>query len=482
MRKSIYWNLQVIVVAAVFCAGLASCGDEDESVITPQTEQNDGKQQTENISNQDPEGTVVLNMNNGAKNNYYDLGFGESYKIHIDEANNFIGESHYVVNPIYGSGSNEIFTEIVTIGSVRGLSEVNTIPTTGWSESAAVVPRTGYVVRVKNQSYSYDMYARLYVVDYIVGTSGGIIGATIKYQSPFARTIKLEKTSLTFTSAASSQNITLTDATAYYVSKKPAWCTVSSNTNPVTISVVENLAMQQSGRIVLKNAASTAEIEIVQQGASSPLFECGHGTASDPYQIKTAQQLQNINVRPDLYYTLISDIDMTSYLNTTSNGWNPIGTPGKPFTGTFDGNNHVISGIWIDRPMSNNVGLFGITSEATIKNIALKTNSNGIKGSTDVGGICGYLSGSISNCSVDGTISGNDYVGGICGGATYTIAYSNLPNGGGSWRTNSLISSCITSGVIISSGFYCGQILGGNHEGYNCIPTDCSSTATLKND
>ena len=213
MNRRFYLSLQVMAVAAILSIGFASCGDDDE-VVPP-----DEMQQTETLSNQDPEGTVVLNMNNGKENNYYDLGFGENYKIHIDEANNLIGESHYYSSP-YGSG-NQIPLEIVTFGTVEGLSNINTIPTTGWSESAAVVPGTGYVVRVKGQSYSYDKYARLYVVNYIVGTSGGIIGATIKYQSPFARTIKLEKTSLTFSSAASSQTISLTDPTAYEVSEKP---------------------------------------------------------------------------------------------------------------------------------------------------------------------------------------------------------------------------------------------------------------------
>ena len=40
------------------------------------------------------------------------------------------------------------------------------------------VPGYGYLVRASG-------YARIYVVDYITSIGGEIIGATIKYQSPF---------------------------------------------------------------------------------------------------------------------------------------------------------------------------------------------------------------------------------------------------------------------------------------------------------
>ena len=39
-------------------------------------------------------------------------------------------------------------------------------------------------------------------------------------------------------------------------------------------------------------------------------------------------------------------------------GWNPIGT----FTATFQGNGHVIENLFINRPTTNGVGLFGVSS------------------------------------------------------------------------------------------------------------------------
>ena len=89
-------------------------------------------------------------------------------------------------------------------------------------------------------------------------------------------------------------------------------------------------------------------------------FEGGNGTAENPFLIKTAEQLNSIRFGLDFHYKLISDIDLSKWGN-----WIPIGgTPsyggshggqgfqaadkgsGK-FSGSLDGNHHVISGITI---------------------------------------------------------------------------------------------------------------------------------------
>ncbi|WP_294423289.1 S-layer homology domain-containing protein [uncultured Treponema sp.] len=89
-------------------------------------------------------------------------------------------------------------------------------------------------------------------------------------------------------------------------------------------------------------------------------FEGGNGTAENPFLIKTAEQLNSIRFGLDFHYKLISDIDLSKWGN-----WIPIGgTPsyggshggqgfqaadkgsGK-FSGSLDGNHHVISGMTI---------------------------------------------------------------------------------------------------------------------------------------
>ena len=140
-KKNFLKSVLIMMMSAVLCVGLTSCGGDDSPVSTPPTVPNDGNEQTDVVSNQDPDGTVVVNMNNGSGGNYVDIGIGSS--IHIDAANNFVGNSSNV--------------EFVSVGEVSGLSKVTSIPTSGWAKSAAVVPGTGYVARCKNIMYVYGV-------------------------------------------------------------------------------------------------------------------------------------------------------------------------------------------------------------------------------------------------------------------------------------------------------------------------------------
>ena len=88
-------------------------------------------------------------------------------------------------------------------------------------------------------------------------------------------------------------------------------------------------------------------------------FEGGSGTLNDPYLIKTAEQLNSVRFGLSKHYKLIADIDLSKWGN-----WIPIGgTPAYAgaftnhpekasagcgeFTGSFNGNDHVISGMTI---------------------------------------------------------------------------------------------------------------------------------------
>lgn len=152
--------------------------------------------------------------------------------------------------------------------------------------------------------------------------------------------------------------------------------------------------------------------------------------------IYTAKDLASINDSVDAlegYYILMNDIDLSSYLKEggqgydDGKGWVPIGqyndvTVQKAFKGTFDGNGHVISNLYMKRKdvASFNAGLFGyVTSSSIIKNI-------GVTGTMDVssysGGLVGSNLGIITNCWADVDVtaySGSEsvyrYLGGFVG-------------------------------------------------------------------
>lgn len=190
--------------------------------------------------------------------------------------------------------------------------------------------------------------------------------------------------------------------------------------------------------------------------------------------IYTLEELRTkILANPAGAFKLMADIDATADTQTEAGaywndgaGWDPIGTvpdeengdpTGKGFQGVFDGNGHTITGLKIDRPTEDYVGLFAFTSPtATVKNLTLArchvsgkslvgglvggnyglvynchvNDDSYVKGSCatsdlsgNVGGIVGDNDGTIRFCSFEGEVHGLRDVGGIAGDNDYLIAY-----------------------------------------------------------
>ena len=178
----------------------------------------------------------------------------------------------------------------------------------------------------------------------------------------------------------------------------------------------------------------------------------GSGTASDPYLIFYADQLnqvRNFLNRDGVYFKLMSDIDLTDWIeqNNPSNGWQPIGVSSSAFKGIFDGSNHTISGLTINRPSTENVGFFGYIDAATIKNLTVKGN---VEGGTHVGGICG-AAGSVtfSNCNF------------TQGGSFGIKSHGNNSGGIAGYVTGQLIvSQCSCNATILGNGDNTGGLIG----------------------
>ncbi|MFD0589358.1 S-layer homology domain-containing protein [Paenibacillus sp. GCM10027627] len=152
--------------------------------------------------------------------------------------------------------------------------------------------------------------------------------------------------------------------------------------------------------------------------ALSDDFDGGMGTASQPFRIARAEQLDAVRayLGPNLYFQLTADIDLSGYQE--GGGWEPIMSVAiglKPFQGHIDGNGYKITGLTINRPDSNAVGLFGAVADGSITNMRLE-NVN-ISGASYVGGLAGgKLSGTISDSYVTGNVRGSlQNTGGLVG-------------------------------------------------------------------
>lgn len=142
----------------------------------------------------------------------------------------------------------------------------------------------------------------------------------------------------------------------------------------------------------------------------------GDGSEAFPFQIATLENLfwiaapdsivpnPNRSVRWASHYLQTANIDASDTENWYGGeGWIPIGNNSTPFSGVYDGQNHAIDWLCLNRPSVSAQAFFGKADNAHIHNTKLK-NIN-IQGDTDIAGLCARLYNSdIFNSSVQGSI------------------------------------------------------------------------------
>ena len=159
-------------------------------------------------------------------------------------------------------------------------------------------------------------------------------------------------------------------------------------------------------------------------------------------------------------YELVADLDFDTNGNGEADagdaywndgaGWVPIGDREHKFTADFDGNNHTIASLYINRSEDNHIGLFGYASRSSIKQVGIV--SIAVSGNQYIGGLAGHNeNGTIIGSYATGSVSGNVYVGGLVGHSE-----------------NGTISGSYTAGSVSSEGYYIegyciGGLVGSNH-------------------
>jgi hypothetical protein len=203
---------------------------------------------------------------------------------------------------------------------------------------------------------------------------------------------------------------------------------------------------------------------------SNTSFASGRGAPFLPYTICNPDQLRLM--KNNFLSVQASHFELLADLNFGFSDFQPIGddiptTPNavNAFQGTFNGNNHRIDNILINckslfNAAGNSVGLFRMTSGATIKNLTLNkvaidcseenvsvdlvgmiagraTNTifqniktfGYVSGRENVGGITGYFtgatSGEMTDVHVQGTIEGKRFLGGLIGSGINIASTAN---------------------------------------------------------
>lgn len=174
--------------------------------------------------------------------------------------------------------------------------------------------------------------------------------------------------------------------------------------------------------------------------------------AADPIEISTVADLAIVETYPAKNFKLMADLDMTGI---TFDG---LCTTENPFTGTFDGNGHVISNVtntkWADQKAKvKGTGLFNATKGATIKKLGVKSALiTGID--QNVGGIIGQMQGGlIEECYISNSqINGYDHVGSLVGGVN---DYNNDKSGVGA-----IVQNCYGNASVYSTNYQAGGLTG----------------------
>ena len=233
----------------------------------------------------------------------------------------------------------------------------------------------------------------------------------------------------------------------------------------------------------------------------------GNGSAASPYQIGTAAELYwfaglvngDTNVcdydagtnpngtqqNTSAWAVLTANITVNSGVLKADGSiaddvsgfrsWTPIGyydsanNVGYPYSGTFDGNNHTISGLYFNDSSIANVGFFGYSC-GTIQNVGVVDSY--FNGNANIGGVCGQNNGgTIQSCHNSSTIYGTNNAGGVCG-----INNAEVISASSSTAT---IINCYNTGSVSVNGtgkFY-PFIESGGVCGYNSAFVNVSGTA-----
>ena len=202
--------------------------------------------------------------------------------------------------------------------------------------------------------------------------------------------------------------------------------------------------------MVLTLAPTTARADVATEkwtDFAAPDFAGGAGTKDNPYQIATAEQLAKLakevnsgipeQTHSGEYFKLTAPIDLSG------KRWVPIGYGNESshsFSGFFDGNNQIITGLYVDE-RGNGVcaGLFGavvaISDETVLKNFCIENaaifagdspdSSAHTYGAGVLAGNLTILGGSsasfigVENCQGTGKVDSEMKAGGLLGSASY---------------------------------------------------------------
>ena len=223
----------------------------------------------------------------------------------------------------------------------------------------------------------------------------------------------------------------------------------------------ESGAYAGSGPVVLKANIASDVASLFNTTNADAQFTINIARLGDAVDISTGQELvDKIKANPSGKFTLVKDIDMSG-INLTDFCSNDA------FSGTLDGNGHVVRNASVSYTGGEDKGIFCTTNGATIKNIAFVDFNIAAANAKHVGFIGSAASTKFDQVYVQGKVSGDDHVAFLAGDADNCTVTNTFTNGtlvGGS-QIGGFFGCTLEGGADIQKSYFNGSLTA-THRGW----------------
>ncbi len=238
--------------------------------------------------------------------------------------------------------------------------------------------------------------------------------------------------------------ITLTAPTGFQISTAESSGYAAELTLPATFNgtIYARLISETLG-------AHSGTISAVAEGTAAKTSAVsgylGDGSEAKPYPVSKPEHFDAIRNNPDAHYIQLGDIDLTAYGQSYNegHGWIALGSYESPLTGSYDGQNHLITGLYINNDSDLVVSLFGVAqSNAVISNL---TVSGAVVTASSSTYCTAILFSHVTDCTItnvhvrDMVLTGH----GTAAGFAATLESVEAP---------CLVSGCSVTGTLYASG------------------------------
>lgn len=216
----------------------------------------------------------------------------------------------------------------------------------------------------------------------------------------------------------------------------------------------ESGAYAGSGPVVLKANIASDVASLFNTTNADAQFTINIAKLGEGEDISTGQELvDKIKANPSGVFTLVKDIDMSG-IDLTDFCSNDA------FSGTLDGNGHVVRNASVNYTNGENKGIFCTTNGAKIKNVAFIDFNVSAASANHVGFIGSAASTKFDQVYVQGKVSGDDHVAFLAGDADNCTVTNTFTNGTlvGRSQIGGFFGCTLAGGADIQKSYFNGSL------------------------